>query len=394
MPPIFAVKLTSMSKYLFKLQYIGFILCCLTGCLDAYLPPDVQADLSLLVVDGFINASDQSASIRLTTTLPLDTTALPKTIDDAEVTIERSDGGAVHLPAIGDGRYETSAIALNMDAQYRLNIALSSGETYQSDFISLTRSPDIDSVTFSEGKDALNVYVNTHDPSGNSRYFKWDYEETWEHTSSFVSMYKLVDGQAYERSTDERIYICWSTAPSTSILVYNTVNLSEAVVSNFLLTAVPAGSEQLSRRYSINVKQRAVTEAEYEFWSKLRKTTEELGGLFDPQPYAVAGNIQGANNNNVVLGYFGGGEVKEKRIFVGMTDLPRNIANQTMRARCSPDEIQSASVSDLRFLSPVTTTLLESIYVQGVGIVGYTFSQPGCADCRTQGGTTARPAFW
>ncbi|HTF18717.1 MAG TPA: DUF4249 domain-containing protein [Chryseolinea sp.] len=382
-----------MAKSAFRLRPLYFSLCCLMGCLDPYSPPAIQGDLNLLVVDGFVNVSDQSASVRLTAALPLDTTALPEAIDEAQVTIERNDGAVFQLKDTGDGKYETSSIAWNMDAQYRLNITLSSGESYLSDFIALTRSPDIDSITFKEGKDALNFYVNTHEPSGNAHYYKWDYEETWEYTASFVSFYKLIDGQAYERSIDERIYMCWSGKPSTSILVYNTLKLSDDVVSDFMLTSVPAGSAQLSRRYSIAVKQRTLTEAEYEFWAQLRKTTEELGGLFDPMPYAVTGNIHGTNNNNTVLGYFGGGEVKEHRIFVGVNELPTNIANRTMRRPCMPEEILSISLADLGSLSP-TTILLDPIYVQGVGIVGYTFSYPNCADCRKQGGTTTKPDFW
>jgi len=95
------------------------------GCLDPYTPPDVQGDLNLLVVDGFVNASNQSASVRLTTALPLDTTALPEGIDMAQVAIERNDGTAFHLQNTGDGKYEASSIAWDMDAEYRLSITLS-----------------------------------------------------------------------------------------------------------------------------------------------------------------------------------------------------------------------------------------------------------------------------
>ncbi|MGC3945048.1 MAG: DUF4249 domain-containing protein [Chryseolinea sp.] len=383
-----------MAIFAFRSQSMSVALCCLTGCLDPYAHPGIQADQNLLVVEGFINTSDRSANVRLTSTLSLDAMSLPETIDDAQVMVERDDGVNVTLQSAGNGKYEVSSINWNLDAQYRLSITRSSSYRYLSEFITLTRSPDIDSITFSEGKDAINLYVNTHDPSRNARYFSWDFEETWEHTSSFVSFYKLINGEAIERTIDERIYICWSSSPSTSILIYNTLKLSEDVVSNFLLTSVPAGSEELSRRYSINVKQRTLTEAEYEFWSQLKETTEELGGLFDPLPYAVVGNIHGINSDNPVLGYFGGGEVKEKRIFVGLNDLPRNIANQTMRAPCLPDEIQSVAVSNLRAMSPATTILLDPIDVPGVGIVGYHFSQPSCADCRTQGGTTSMPDFW
>lgn len=364
------------------------------GCLDPYEPPVSDVNVDLLVVDGFINVTDQSASVRLTRSLPLVAAATVPSIGDAQVSIERDDGITVPLQHSGNGKYEISQVAWNMNAQYRLSVDLTSGENYRSDFITLTNSPAIDSITYREGKDALNFYVHTHDPTGVTRYFKWDYEETWEHTASFVSFFKLVGGQAVERTVDERIHICWTDAPSTAIRVYNASRLSEAVVSDFLLNSVPAGSEQLSRRYSIKVKQRTLTEAEFNFWDQLKNTTEDIGGLFDPLPYSVFGNIRGVNNTKTVLGYFGGGEVQEQRIFVNLSELPRNIALKTMRSRCYPEEIQSVSIDDLRAMSPASTILLDPIYVQGGGIVGYTYSYPSCADCRTQGGTTRRPDFW
>lgn len=364
------------------------------GCLDPYEPPVSEADIDLLVVDGIVNVTDQSASVRLTKSLPLEAAATVRTIDDAQVSIEQKDGITLPLQSLGNGKYEISSVAWNVDAQYRLSVDLASGESYRSDFITLTRTPAIDSITYREGKDALNFYVNTHDPTGVARHFKWDYEETWEHTASFVSFFKLVGGLAIERTVDERIHICWTDAPSTAVRIYDTSRLSEDVVSDFLLNSVPAGSEQLSRRYSMKVKQRTLSEEEFNFWDQLKNTTEELGGLFDPLPYSVVGNIHGVNNNRTVLGYFGGGEVQEQRIFVSLSDLPRNIALKTMRSRCYPEEIQSVSIDDLSAMSPASTILLEPIYVQGGGIVGYTFSYPSCADCRTQGGTTRRPDFW
>ena len=207
-----ALNCVPMPKIAFTLKplYCALVCLCMAACLDPYQPPEVQGELNLLVVEGFMNVSNQSATVRLSTSLPLDTIGIPEPIDQAQVTIESEDGTAFSLPNIGKGEYKVSSIAWNMDAQYRLNITLSSGETYMSDLISLTHTPEIDSVTYGQGKDALNIYVNTHEPSGTARYYKWEYDETWEYVSSFFSNYKLFQGQVYDRAIDERIYYCWS----------------------------------------------------------------------------------------------------------------------------------------------------------------------------------------
>lgn len=365
----------------------------LTGCLDPYPTDDIGGDVDALVAEGFINTTNQSASVRLSKAVPLDTTALTEGIDYAEVSIESEGGSSFSVPGSGNGQYQASSLSIDANARYRLNITLQSGAKYLSDYVTLAQTPDIDSVTFGEGRDGINIYVNTHDPSGNSRYYKWEYVETWEYVASFFSNYVLVGGQAYERSPYDRIYNCWSTVPSTRIIINNTLRLSDDVVSNFPVTSQASGSVQLRKRYSINVLQRVLSKEEYDYWSSLQKTTENIGGLFDPLPYSVTGNIHAVNGDGLALGYFGGGAVKEQRIFIGLSDLPRNVLAKTSRVPCTDDDIFSVDLAGVAGLSS-GSILVDAIYVPFIGIVGYTYSFPSCADCRTHGGTTVMPDFW
>ena len=370
------------------------LICALSGCLDPYPTSDIGENVDALVIDGFINTSDQSAIIKLSKTLPLDTTATPDVVNDAEVTIQTEDGSSFSLPGEGNGQYQASSLSINFNTRYRLSIVLPSGASYLSDYIDLMQTPEIDSVTFGEGRDGINIYVNTHDHTGNSQYYKWDYVETWEYVASFFSNYKLVDGQAYDRTTQERIYNCWSTNESTKINVGNTVRLSDDVISNFLIASQAAGSSQLSKKYSINVFQRSLSKEEYDFWESLRKTTETVGGLFDAMPYAVTGNIHAVNGNGIAIGYFGGGEVKEKRIFIGLADLPYSVVSKSKRAPCNQDDMRSTDLAGLPNLSSSSDVLVDAIYVPFIGIVGYTYTSTSCADCRTYGGTNVMPEFW
>jgi len=93
------------------------------------------------------------------------------------------------------------------------------------------------------------------------------------------------------RTVDDYIFYCWNENPSTEILITSTDRLSENRVSRFPITVIPAGSRKISMLYSIQVSQRAISEEEYTFLKQLKQTTESIGGLFDPQPSQVPGNI-------------------------------------------------------------------------------------------------------
>jgi hypothetical protein len=135
------------------------------------------------------------------------------------------------------------------------------------------------------------------------------------------------------------------------------------------------------------VKQRALSKEAYDFYFQLKKSTESLGGLFDPMPAQVLGNLHSDNPAEPVLGYFSGGEISEKRIFIALSDLPRDLI-QLPRYNCPVDSIP---VGDIRNTANI---LLINSYGPRE-ILGYTTAADrNCMDCRDEGGSIARPDFW
>ncbi|HEX6892095.1 MAG TPA: DUF4249 domain-containing protein, partial [Chryseolinea sp.] len=261
-------------------------------------------------------------------------------------------------------------------------------------YVPLTNSPPIDSVVWKPDRDGISVYVNTHDPANQSYYYNWTFEETWEYNSSFFSGYKMVDGEAVLRYPEDYIYTCWLSEASTKILVSSTDRLTENVVRDFPLTYLAAGSSKLARRYSINVSQRTLTKEEYDFWLQLEKTTESLGGLFDPMPSQVTGNIRSTNNaSSPVLGYFGGGSVSMERMFIDFVDMPQYVQSVFRPRFCTEEDVSSIPIQDIPG-TPNSVLLIDPVYVQGVGIVAYTTAATNCIDCRYFGGTNKKPDFW
>ncbi len=116
--------------------------------------------------------------------------------------------------------------------------------------------------------------------------------------------------------------------------------------------------------------------------------------MFDPLPSQVLGNITNINNSGEpVLGYFSGGQVTEKRLFINYSDLPYELMALRERVPCVEENIGSLSVDEIPKRTS-STLLIDPIYVQDVGVVGYTTADSYCIDCRIKGGSTTQPIFW
>lgn len=378
----------ALSKYsLLILLYTAF----LTGCVEPYTPPVIESDTNFLVVDAFLNSSDGTATVKLSRAVSLSSTDTPPAEKNATIFVEDDKGNRTTLQGDQAGNYTGSGIPIDMNSQYRLRIRTFDTKEYLSDYIELKESPPIDELKFVPGDNSISIVVSTHDDTGNSRYYQWSYEETWEYTAVYVSGLIYVDGEVLTRPYDEYIHRCWRTTSSKHIIINSSEKLQEDLISEFPVVNISKGSQKLFIRYSMMLRQRVLTREAYDYWEELQKTTESLGGLFDPQPGKVTGNIHSVNDAaEPVLGYFSGGSVQEKRFFIGFRDLPDNLKAYQTVGSCTQDTVLMADLpeysSDFNELTGTAT--------EGPVTIGYIYTSKSCADCRTQGGTTTQPEFW
>jgi hypothetical protein len=255
-------------------------------------------------------------------------------------------------------------------------------------------------VTWRPDGDGISVMVNTHDQTGESKYYRWDYVETWEYHAPFLSAYKTENGEVIYRQPHELVYACYNTVPSTAILVGASVRLDEDVIRDFPLIYIPRVSNRLSVMYSILVQQRVIGKEEYEFWQDLQKVTESVGGLFDSQPYEILGNVHHVTSPSTpVLGYFSAGYVDQTRIFIDYLKLPEALRRRpyhgcvydTVCIYKGPNTPYKCSI-DVPNLPP-NSHLVAPLF-NGPTIWGYTMGTQNCADCRRQGGVLTKPDFW
>jgi hypothetical protein len=366
----------------------------LNGCKERYEAPVHIPATGYLVIEGFINVGAGPTDIRLTRATGLDSPYV-LTEHGAQVSVESENGNSYLLPESGDGHYIISQLPVDLSTQYRVRVKTADGKEYLSDLSVPKVTPPIDSVNWKPTDGGVWIYATTHDPQNNTLYYQWMYEETWEYESKYISGLEYQDyGKLIIRPDSDAFHICWISDLSTDIVIASSAKLNSDIIYEFPVALVSYGTDRLIRRYSILVKQYALTKEWYEWKQKIKKNTEQLGSIFDAQPSEIAGNIHCVTNPaEPVIGYVGCSSETEKRIFISRDQLPPvNIFDYY--ANCSqPDSIApDPKIVHDYFASGFNIPL--SAYYQLGFLAGYVSAGAGCVDCRIRGGDTKKPSFW
>lgn len=361
------------------------------GCLQKYNSPYVSPSTGYLVVEGYICGNGPTQfTLSRTIALPGDS-AIPMETG-AKVQVEGNDNTVFPLAQQGSGIYGIDTLSLNPTAQYRLRISTSDGEQYLSSYVPYVATPPIDSISWVYNSAGVNIYANTHDPSGNIRYFQWNYTETWQYTSAEYSIfvYDATDTTVVPRPYPvDQIYNCWMADNSTQIILGNSAKLAQAEIYDQPVIFIPIATQRLSVLYTIIVRQYGLTEAASNFLYMMKQNSEALGTIFDPQPSQLAGNIQCLTNpGEPVVGYISAGAVQQQRIWIS----PDQVPNWGYVYACTAGDRPVPNVKDSLY---DYFNYYEYIPVSRPNPNGpYLANGSGCIDCRLQGGTTQEPAWW
>jgi hypothetical protein len=358
------------------------------GCVEPFSPPEVNSDENYLVIDGFFNVGGTDSSrFELRRTQNVNENALPNIETGASVTVEGESGEVYTFTESQTGLYVLPPASYNMDGKYRTRITTPNGQEYLSEYVTVSRTPVIDSVTYKLDafQNAMVFYVNTHDAQNKTQFYRWKYDETWEYQATYYSALEVVNKELVIRK--ENINRCWGNKKSGSILLGSTVRLSEDIIKNLPLNTVPVSTNKLYLRYSILVKQYGLSQEAFEYWTDLAKTTQGTGSLFDPLPSQVTGNIKNtADPKKLAFGYFSASTEETKRIIItpNLGSFLRCAEPDTLPTRCSGRDEEPCSLN--------TTKLLLTYWGPRADFV--LAASPECTDCRTAGGTNKRPSFW
>jgi hypothetical protein len=407
-----------MLKYILRIPVYFFCLIAFNTCTDPYTP-HMGKYKSVLVVEGLITDEKIPYEVTLSRTFQSIDSVTAK-VSDAVVFITDESGNATNLNYSGEGTYKTDSSLFRGEAgkTYTLHIQTSNGNKYESEPCLMAPVTDINSVYYAKEENisstsgktltGIEIYLDSKDNSGDNRYFRWKYEETWKFKLPSPKRYNYVSDTEIIPLTDIREY-CWKSSKSAEILIGSILQGQADFIQKEPVLFIQSDlSDRLTIRYSILVKQMSISGKEYDFWNNLKQVNEAGGTIFDSQPYSVISNIYNVDDQDeTVLGYFSVSAVKEKRIYINPGDLiVMNMPHYNYDCEefvVSPSDYNSTLPPGAKpmnfddvynmFVSAGNIVFVGPIYNAQNKLYKLVFATTKCSDCGLSG-EVDKPDFW
>ncbi|MBF6609203.1 MAG: DUF4249 domain-containing protein [Flavobacterium sp.] len=380
------------------------------GCVDPY-QMETNTFEDAIVVEASVSNQNKQHTVKITRAYRLEDSS--PTIETGATVVVTDDAGNSYDFNFDSGVYKSvTAFQAVGGRAYTLTITTSDGSVYQSSSESLTTSTEIESVEadviIKDGQKGVQISVNSSDPSGNSKYYRYEYEETYKVVAPYWSenMASVVLDSEAGMSTGDVIVVeprtyeartCYSTNRSTDLIITSTTDLSSDMVQDFPVRFIAVTDPIIKHRYSVNVLQYVQSLAAYTFY----KTLKELSSTGDNilaqnQPGFFYGNLQSVSDpSEKVIGFFEVSSVSQQRIFFNFEDLFPDDVPPPYLYECTTFEYNSTVFGP----GDNQGATLRSQLLQGSAIYyshvfpTYVLVRRECGDCTTFSSNVV-PDFW
>jgi len=403
-----------MSQNLLKPAILLIFVCIFITCIDPFTT-DLKKFESLLVIDALVTDENSSYTVRLSRTNKTQFSEISM-LTGALVSILDDTGVSAFLHEAGNGVYKTDSLQFlgKPGRSYKINIATTDGNEYESEFSFMYPVDQIDRIYFSKDQEiqsnggetveGIRIYLDS-ESNDEGRFYRWTYDEWWKivvpDPKKFIY---LNDSTIFE--VDQVKQICWGNKKSDDIIIQSTdIGGNNRIVKKPILFIDSEKTPRLLIKYCIDIKQLSVSEKEYEFWNHLKQINESGGDIFEKQPFPVFSNIHNINDpEETVLGFFQVSAVSHKRIYISADDiasmnLPKYIynCNRTVLGPIDfPPPITGGGITFDKiykmYVGPVYA-FVEPVYNSQHELLRLAFSKIDCTDC-TLNGTLEKPDFW
>lgn len=359
-----------------------------SGCVQEFEPGDYGDSPTFVVVDAVLNDLQEKQLIKISLSSPVSESEYNH-LPNCKVTVtDLFDHEFVFYET--NNAYEGS-IALEylyVGNAFKVSFTTEEGKEYESSYDELRANPAIDSVYFKldESQTKVQFYLDFQSDENDSKYYKWDLEETYEHHATWPMGNYYSDNEFVYAPYSWDLVVCFNTEPIKKIYTLSTQYLNDNGGIKMPLNRVDNSTQRLFYRYSLMVSQASLSADAFSYWEKLKKNNQESGGLFDSQPGNTLGNIKCLSfPEEKVLGFFGVSSIHSERIFV--QDVPDLIFPDYFQ--CEADAIEITEI-----LSSTETSWPIYFVPVPAGYPGYLTGDYDCFDCRQEGGDTIPPDYW
>ena len=304
----------------------------LSSCTEPYALQTNNYE-EVLVVEATITNELKNQEIVLSKTTPLENKeVLIET--GANVYISDDQGNQYNFDEQGGKYISENAFQIMPNRTYKLHINTRNGKSYESSAEVLPPVNPMQDVTATvETQDSIRgvaIHVDSFDPTNKSKYYRYEYEETYNIITPDWNTQKAIVIPPTNPSSDGTIAyipnspdtkVCYNTVISPNIMLANTSAFSEDKL-HYSIRFISHQNYIISHRYSILVRQYILSLASYDYYATLKKISGS-GSILSPlQPGFVSANINSLDNpNEKVVGYFDVTSVSTKRIYFNYADL-------------------------------------------------------------------------
>lgn len=377
-----------MRSYTLFIYIIALGLC--TACIDTFQAELPQDNMHLLVIEGNI-CSQSDCTFHLSHTVDLEAnshTVGDCLISDAQIQVIGDDGQSWQGKYTAPGQYTASVGALNTTAHYWVEI-IWEGNSYSSIPATPLQTPRIANITWEQPRpDQLVDILITPASDSPSQYFRWDYEEYWEINTPLLSIFE------YNPTHDAIEYATcslnqgWCQAIHHLPVVAGSSQYSEQQISNFRLYQCSPHDDRFNTRYCTRITQRAITREQFEYEQLSLKLSDDMGGLFTPQPSSLPSNIMCQTSERHAIGYVGVNlNTSTSTLFIEGNEVGHQSTHLVIPL--SEQEARRYTWAELYSMD-------YRVYQYFPDFNSATWVNRWCVDCTdsTWGASLTRPSFW
>jgi len=330
-----------------KFKYIIFAVFLFVSCIeDADLPTDKA--LRLLTVDGQITTNFGPHYIKLTRSARYGSNFVDLVTVErfAKVSIRDNLGNVVVLSEPSFGTYATpSDFKGEVGRSYSIQIITTDGKEYISFPETIRPVPKIDSLSIAFRstptsnpllpKSGLEVYAHFKDEAAVKNFYQW-------RSSGLLQLNTRPDlfvARPRFPAPKSCCDTCWKEEiPDKAVRIYSD-RLTDGNDIRVLAAFVEDDGLRMRDKYMVRIFQHSLSENAYQFYRLVEQQTTIEGGIFDPPPATIGGNVIRLDDpEELVIGYFTASDVSVDSLFIYRSDL-----EFTKPTRVIPDDCREVT---------------------------------------------------
>lgn len=373
-----------------RLLSITILVFLLQGCITPFTPETAKYE-KILVVDALLtNDKHEYPRVKLTESFKTDDIK-PRRVSEATIRLFLENGIYLSYTEISKGsgiyKYYGDKGLFVIGGKYKLQIEYN-GDVFESNFETMLPVAEITSVDYTQSETEddsfVQLYVSTRGTEQQSRYYSWNYVETWEVGVQYY----------FEKYKDKQR--CFPSEKREGLIVGTTEQNVANELSRHPLYSASISSGKFQKQYSTQIKQYSISRDTYVYLKHLINQKVLVGSLFDPLPSALYGNLRCVSNEDVpVLGNFQVSAVTSQRLFIPKGDLHFTFVQPVGLVGC-----------DLRYEFIDNYDNINELYSKGFSFVDTAYNLDGtprsiamsnfarCYNCNADGSPNVMPDWW